>query len=54
MKLLSDYYDGRDISQNRTQKNRHATVWFDQTLCTKLLLGKVWYSLLVSLFGLYG
>lgn len=33
MKLLSDYYDGRDIRPNRTQKNSHATVWFDRTLC---------------------
>ena len=41
------------IGQNRTQKNRHATVWFDQTLCTKPIREKVWYSLLVSLFGLY-
>ena len=24
------------ISQNRTRKSRHATVWFDRTLCTKL------------------
>ena len=40
-------------SQNRTPKNRHATVWFDRTLCTKLIREKVWYSLLVLLFGLY-
>ena len=52
MKLLSDYYDGRDIRPNRTQKNSHATVWFDRTLCIKLILGKVWYSLLVLIFGL--
>ena len=52
MKLLSDYYDGRDIRPNRTQKNSHATVWFDRTLCIKLILGKVWYSLLVLILGL--
>ena len=52
MKLLSDYYDGRDIRPNRTQKNSHATVWFDRTLCIKLILGKVWCSLLVLIFGL--
>ena len=54
MKLLSDYYDGRDIRPNRTQKNSHATVWFDRTLCIKLNRERVWYSLLVLIFGLYG
>ena len=42
------------ISQNRTRKNRHATGWFDRTLCTKLNGERVWYSILVFIFGLCG
>ena len=42
------------IRPNRTQKSRHATVWFDQTVYTKLNGKRVLSALLVSQFSLYG
>ena len=46
--------EGREPTGRIALYSMDATVWFDRTLCIKLILGKVWYSLLVLIFGLCG